>query len=57
MAKRKRTAKQVEKRKRVFHFLESLAIGAVKIWLNGRKFILPIEEVDGFLKSQIEEIK
>jgi len=59
MAKQKkvRTPKQVENRKKVFHFLESMAMGAIKFWLNGKKIILPIEEVDDFLKSQIDNIE
>lgn len=74
MAKRKRTrtAKQIENRKKVFHFLESMAVGAVKFWIAGRKIILPIDQatlfqrmvsalpidqVDDFVKSQIDEME
>jgi hypothetical protein len=61
-----KSAKQKQERKarikRVFRFFDRVVIGAVKVWLKNKEgipqpYIVAADEVDDFLKSEIEKIK
>jgi hypothetical protein len=45
------TPEQKANRKKIFKLFGSLVIGAVKIWLNGNKYIVLADQVDEFINE------
>lgn len=57
MAKKKKTPAERKARKaKVFTFFSQLVRGAVKLWFDGKSFIVPVDQVADFLEMKAREI-
>jgi hypothetical protein len=58
MAKRKKRTPAQKKaaREKAFTFFTHLVRGAVKIWMDGKPWILPAEQIKDFMDAKVREI-
>lgn len=60
-ARKPRTARQTENRKRVFLFLEKLVVGAVKLWFVHKgvptPFIVAVDDADKITQDVIDSLE
>jgi hypothetical protein len=57
MKKTKQKPEKTSRGKRVFRLFDKLAVGLIKVWLHGSPYIVAIDDVDDFIKSEIEKMK